>query len=83
MKGSVRVLFFSALREFLQSREMWVQIEEGVQAGDLLDCLKSEYPQAALLFEQARTAVNHKITGREQTLKDGDEIALLLPVSGG
>ena len=91
MKGSVRILFFSSLKEAMHASQMWVEIEEGVQAGDLMDCLKSEYPKVAPLLAQSRIAVNRQIVGQApstgsgqgQGLKDGDEVAFLLPVSGG
>jgi len=30
-----------------------------------------------------RVAVNHEVAGREATLRDGDEVAFLPPVTGG
>ncbi len=82
-KGSVRVLFFAALREALDARELWVAIEEGTRAKDLLQCLRSVYPEGSDLLSQARVAVNQELAELEYRLVDGDEVALLLPVSGG
>ena len=82
-KGAVRVLFFAALRESLDARELWVGIEDGTRAKDLLRCLQSVYPQGSDLLSQARVAVNQEMAEADRFLADGDEVALLLPVSGG
>ena len=83
MNSAVKVLFFAALRERTDTKELWVSIEEGIRARDLLRCLQNVYPQIKQLLPRVRVAVNQKITEMDQLLFDGDEIALIPPVSGG
>ncbi len=80
---SVRVLFFAALRELVDNAELWVAMPCGASVAELLSCLKSVYPEAQDLFSVAKVAVNRTLTEISCPLGDGDEVALILPVSGG
>jgi molybdopterin converting factor small subunit len=42
-----------------------------------------EHPRLAALPAEALFAVNQAFAGREAVLRDGDEVALMPPVSGG
>ena len=83
MKRAVKVLFFAALREQIATKELWVEIEEGFRAMDLVRCLQGVYPQIRDFLPRARIAVNQKMAPLDQDLADGDEVALIPPVSGG
>ncbi len=83
MKKTVRVLLFAALRETLNMKELKLEIDSLTCVAELLDKLKSSYPSGATLFSLARVAVNQRMVSVQQELSDGDEIALLLPTSGG
>jgi molybdopterin synthase catalytic subunit/molybdopterin converting factor small subunit len=73
---AVRVRLFAGLRE----RAGWSERElDGVETvADVWPALGLGDEPAGLLY-----AVNKEYAGREQTLADGDEVALIPPVSGG
>jgi molybdopterin synthase catalytic subunit/molybdopterin converting factor small subunit len=73
---AVRVRLFAGLRE----RAGWSERElEGVErVADVWPALEIGDEPAGLLY-----AVNKEYAGREQALADGDEVALIPPVSGG
>jgi molybdopterin synthase catalytic subunit/molybdopterin converting factor small subunit len=73
---AVRVRLFAGLRE----RAGWSQRElEGVESvADVWPALDLGEEPAGLLY-----AVNHEYADRDRTLADGDEVALIPPVSGG
>lgn len=77
----VRALYFAGLRARLGLAEQVLELPEGSSAADaaLAACgeLGSEW-MAAL-----RVAVNEELSSLSTVLKDGDELALLPPVSGG
>ena len=45
--------------------------------------LRAEYPRLGPASEKALLAVNQEYVGGEYRLQDGDELALIPPVSGG
>lgn len=52
----------------------------------LLDWLKSRgagYAEALRDLSAVRVAVNHDYVGRDHPVRDGDEVALFPPVTGG
>lgn len=58
-------------------------VEEGKKVGDLLADLSLRYPALAAAAPELRVAVNKKYITDSIVLRDGDEVALLPPISGG
>jgi molybdopterin converting factor small subunit len=50
---------------------------------DLLDALARQYPDLVGYRRVIRLAVNQSYTEVDTALSDGDEVALITPVSGG
>ena len=75
----VRVLLFSMLREQMGADSLEVALPQGATGADLLDRLEPIAPYRRHL----RLAVNHRYTTESAALADGDEVALITPVSGG
>jgi molybdopterin synthase catalytic subunit len=80
---SVRVRAFAILREALGSGELVVTLPAGADVAALLAQLEREHPDARLAGRRFTTAVNRTYAPPEQLLADGDEVALIPPVSGG
>jgi len=78
----VRVLFFASLRERLGCSEVVRTLEAGATAGELIDRLREEFPDLDGAGRFA-IAVNSDYTDAGTPLADGDEVALIPPVSGG
>ncbi|MFO7792167.1 MAG: molybdopterin converting factor subunit 1 [Candidatus Saliniplasma sp.] len=80
---NIRLKFFASAREIVGTKDLDMDIEKGSKAKDVLDRLKEKYPGLKKLDGQLILAVN-KQTGRaDKMIEDGDEIAVLPPVSGG
>lgn len=79
----VRVRAFAALRERLGIREVVMALPQGATVADLLSAIEAGSPEAKLSSLRFTVAVNRKYAPAEQPLSDGDEIALIPPVSGG
>ena len=77
----VRVICFGVLRERLGGGEMPLEMPEGAIAGDVVNVYKERVPGFG--WESIAIAVNREYAQAEQRLEEGDEIALLPPVSGG
>jgi MoaE-MoaD fusion protein len=80
---TVRVRAFALLREALGAAEMEVTLPEGADVAALLARLAEEHPNAQLPGRRFTTAVNRAYAPPETILADGDEVALIPPVSGG
>jgi len=79
----VRVKFFASAREIVGHREVEMRIKKGTKANDLLEILIKRYPDLNDLKDQLILAVNKQTGKADKNLKDGDEIAVLPPVTGG
>lgn len=80
---SIKVRLFALYRERLQQSELTLIVPDGSTVWDLTDQLAREYPGIGPLIEHTAVAVNEEYADKSQTLVEGDELALLPPVSGG
>lgn len=78
----IHVRLFASLRERIGHSQFDREIETGATVGDLVDQMGTEFP-ALRTCGRVAYAVNSEYTDREMTLADGDELALIPPVSGG
>jgi MoaE-MoaD fusion protein len=74
----VDVRLFAALRERAGTGSRSLDLPEGARAQDVWAALDLGELPAGLAF-----AVNRRYVGGEEPLSDGDEVALIPPVSGG
>lgn len=79
----IRLLSFGPWRALLAASGEMRELDAGSAVGDLLRVLEGEdrFPAGAL--RTAAVAVNQMYARPEQGLQDGDEVAILPPVSGG
>jgi molybdopterin synthase catalytic subunit len=77
----VRVLTFGVLKDWLDSADVLVELPVGSSVADLLERLNAARPTPML--RGIAVSVNAEFAGGAQQLKDGDEVGLLPPVSGG
>lgn len=80
---NVRVLFFASLRERVKRSETSWSIGEGATVGALWTSLAGEFPAIEAMSGAVRFAVNREYVDRDHLLADGDEVAIIPPVSGG
>lgn len=78
----VRVVSFGVLKEWLGASDRHVELPQGATVADLLSTLGTDSSAAAHLRGIA-VGVNAEYAQASQVLCDGDEVALLPPVSGG
>ncbi len=79
----VRVLLFSTYREVVGVKELPWTAEAGTTLGQLLDAFVAAHPRLAPHRGSMMAAVNLEVAAPSTVLRDGDEVALLPPVSGG
>jgi molybdopterin synthase catalytic subunit len=79
---TVTVRLFASLRERAGRSSVQRTLVDGTTAGELLAALRTDFPTLAGTGRIA-IAVNSEYTDLEHPLADGDEVALIPPVSGG
>ena len=85
----VKVLFFAMTRELVGIRECDLILNDNndnetiITTVTLMEELCRLYPSLLTILDQIVLAVNKAYITDAVTLKDGDEIALIPPISGG
>jgi molybdopterin synthase catalytic subunit len=79
----VRLLAFGNLKTIVAGGAEWRELASGASVDDLLAGLCREGLTDAVALRSAAIAVNQQYRARTCMLHDGDEVAILPPVSGG
>jgi molybdopterin synthase catalytic subunit len=79
----VRLLSFGPLKTALPSDGAWFDLPGEGRVADLVRALVAEGTFSEAAMRTAAVAVNREYAGPEHLLSDGDEVAILPPVSGG
>ena len=77
------MLYFGVLKDFFGGDRDAAELPEDSSVEDLLVLLQGELHQAPAVWQSMAVAVNREYAGRATLLREGDEVALLPPVSGG
>jgi molybdopterin converting factor subunit 1 len=80
---TIKVLFFASLAAQLDRREMALQIPEGATVHDAFLLLAKQFSDLSGIESRLAFAVNMTYVKGEHLLADGDELAMIPPVSGG
>lgn len=79
----LRVRFFAAYREIVGARELAWTAEAGETLEGLVGSLVRTYPKLAGHRDTMLLAVNQSFAPPDTVLREGDEVAVMPPVSGG
>jgi molybdopterin converting factor subunit 1 len=80
----IQVRLFAMLRERAGRESVELQLDEGATVQDALDAVGRRHDLDELITRlPVVAAVNREYAGEESVLVDGDELALIPPVSGG
>ena len=79
----VKVRLFATYREIIGQRQLTWTAKEGETLAGLVDSIIAKYPRLTGYREAMLLAVNASYALPETVLRDGDEVALMPPVSGG
>ncbi len=79
----VRVRYLGMLKELAGCDGEPVEIADGAHVGELYAALQQRIPQLQQFRSAIALAVNYEYSGSETRLREGDEVALIPPVSGG
>ena len=77
------ILFFATLKEKAGRDRLALELTDGATVSALKSRLAADLPALAPNLPTALVSVNHEFAFADDVLKDGDEVALFPPVSGG
>jgi molybdopterin converting factor small subunit len=81
--ASYRLLLFARAKELMQSEAIEVQSTATCQIAKFRNDVAKQYPQLESLLVSSRFAVNQTFATDTTLIHPDNEIALILPVSGG
>jgi molybdopterin converting factor subunit 1 len=79
----LKILFFATLRDRAGTSRVELELPKDATVTDLKAKLVEQYPSLTPSLSTVLVAVNHDYAFGDMQLKDGDEVALFPPVSGG
>jgi molybdopterin converting factor subunit 1 len=79
----VRVLYFGVLKDAFSCDGEMLELADGATVADLLLGFRGREVGREGFWDSIAVAVNQEYAKAEDLLTDGDEVALLPPVSGG
>src|ERR1700749_3640771 len=79
----VKVLFFGMLKDIVGRAEDSIEVAEDARVEAVFSRYARDFPRLTDLESSIVLACNHEFCNRSATVREGDEIAFLPPVSGG
>jgi sulfur-carrier protein len=79
----ITVKLFAIFQEVFATDEIPMQLESGTSVSQIFDRLVSQHPHLEKWRSLTRYAINLNFAEPQTILKNGDEVALIPPVSGG
>lgn len=80
---TIYIRLFAAHRDIVGRPEVTVQTDPGATVGAVWEHLVAEYPPLGRYTGRLLYAVNQQFAEPDAILRDGDEVAIIPPVSGG
>jgi molybdopterin synthase catalytic subunit len=79
----IGVLFFGVLKDVVGRSSETVDLPQGARVLDVIFHYAREAPRLEAMAPSLAISVNREYAGADQALREGDEVGLLPPVSGG
>ncbi len=80
---SITLKLFAVYQDVLGCPEMAMTLPVGTTVRELCDVICNQYPELSRWQEITRFGINLQFVDADTPLKDGDEVVLIPPVSGG
>ena len=77
------VRYFALFRDTTGTDQDSLVIDDGSTVSELLETIRKKYPDMEKTKRDVLVSVNRNFATHELKLKDGDEVAIFPPVSGG
>ncbi|MGN6347489.1 MAG: molybdopterin converting factor subunit 1 [Candidatus Nitrosocosmicus sp.] len=82
-KISISLLYFAFIKDITGVEFDSLELPSGISVKSLIEIILEKYPHLSKIINMIQVSVNYKVVDRDTLLKEGDEVALLPPISGG
>jgi molybdopterin converting factor subunit 1 len=79
----IHVKLFAIIKERAGVGEIPLNLPDGATVATVSDALQERFPVVATFVDRSAFAVNREYAAAATVLNDGDEVAVIPPVSGG
>ncbi len=79
----ISILYFANVKDATGVRKDAIELPQDTPIKKLLTKISLTYPNIKGMLNNIQISVNYKVVNMNTILKDGDEVALLPPISGG
>ena len=79
----ITILYFASVKDATGLRMEVIELPRDTSIEKLLTKISLTYPNIKSILNIIQISVNYKVVNMDTILKDGDEVALLPPISGG
>jgi len=80
---NVNILYFASAKEATAVRMEPIELPKNASVKELLSNLSMMHPKIRGMLNIIQVSVNYKVVDKGTILNDGDEVAILPPISGG
>lgn len=80
---TLQIQLFASLKAAAKTGRIQVEMPDGSTVAQLLEAVARDFPSLEKWLPHLRVAVGEEYAAPDQILREGDEIALIPPVSGG
>lgn len=81
--GEVQALLFARAHELAGVSEVTIEIHEGWTTAHCFDAVMAKFPALKSISTCIMVSLNHNFITEPVLVNDGDELALIPPISGG
>ena len=79
----IKVRFFGPLQDITKIEEAEMPVKENTTIGDQVMLVGERFPEIREHLKTVSFAIDNEYVTRDAILKNGNEVALLPPISGG
>jgi len=79
----VNLRFFALYREVVGKEQMEMEVREGTTPSQVWEALCQDFPKLVDQSNAWKVAINGEYADPDGSLKEGDEVAFIPPLSGG
>ena len=79
----VTVLLFAKAQQIVGADSIELELEDSPRVQSVLDVLEDQYPAMSDFLGLCVVAINHQYAPSRRRIEEGDEVAIIPPVSGG
>ena len=79
----ITILYFARVKDLVGLEKEIIYLSYGTTVETLLVKISLNHPKIKDMLNIIQVAINYKIVNKNAHLKNGDEVAILPPVSGG